>query len=76
MEFKQLVEEMKGKGIETALLKSDGGLVYSNFAMHITEVFGDESQKSPVFGMDDPAPSHFPISGFQRCPKLYGDSYA
>ncbi|MBU0586814.1 hypothetical protein KJ780_04835 [Candidatus Micrarchaeota archaeon] len=32
-EFKGLVEEMKGKGIETALLKSDGGLVYSNFAM-------------------------------------------
>jgi|WetSurMetagenome_2_1015567.scaffolds.fasta_scaffold528040_2 hypothetical protein len=31
--LKALVDEMKSKGIETALLKKGGGLVYSTFAM-------------------------------------------
>ena len=33
MDIKKLVQEMKSKGIETALLKNDGGVVYSTFGM-------------------------------------------
>ena len=32
-DFKHIVDEMRGKGIETALVKRDGGLVYSTFGM-------------------------------------------
>ncbi|VVB98117.1 Uncharacterised protein [uncultured archaeon] len=32
-DFKQVIDEMKGKGIETALVKREGGLVYSTFGM-------------------------------------------
>lgn len=32
-DFKKIVDEMKSKGVETALLKKDGGLVYSTFGM-------------------------------------------
>ncbi|MEW6528604.1 MAG: hypothetical protein AB1391_01810 [Candidatus Micrarchaeota archaeon] len=33
MEFKEIIDKMKERGIETALVKYDGGLVYSTFAM-------------------------------------------
>lgn len=32
-DFKKVVDEMRGKGVETALVKRDGGLVYSTFGM-------------------------------------------
>ncbi len=32
-DFKKIVDEMKVKGIETALVKREGGLVYSTFGM-------------------------------------------
>ncbi len=33
MEFKQVINEMKEKGLETAIIKRKGGMVYSTFAM-------------------------------------------
>lgn len=33
MDLKGTIDEMKGKGIETALVKREGGVVYSTFAM-------------------------------------------
>ncbi len=33
MDPKELMEELKGKGVEIALIKRDEGLVYSTFAM-------------------------------------------
>ncbi len=33
MDFKAIIEEMKGKGIEVAVVSRAGGLLYSTFAM-------------------------------------------
>lgn len=49
VDFKQLVDEMKGKGIETALVKRDGGLVYSTFGMddpapYVTQYLANNAQ--------------------------------
>lgn len=49
MELKNLADEIKGKGIESALLKRDGALVYSTFGMddpapHILQYLTNNAQ--------------------------------